>query len=257
MATSRAVVYQEEVSSGESSRDELILSNLPLVRWIANRIHERLPKEFTIEDLVSVGVLGLVAAIDSYDSTQNVKLSTYASYRIRGAIMDSIRGLDGIAPHHRKLVKQLQTAISSLEQRLQRQPDEDEIAAEMGLDREEYQQVLVQTRGVTVGSLDSTPENSERSPLVNFLPASKDIDPARLFERSELKRTIAEGISKLPKVERQVLGLYYQENLGLKEIAEIMNLHYSRISQLKTQAVLRLRVVIEKKWPSQRGDFEV
>jgi RNA polymerase sigma factor for flagellar operon FliA len=257
MATSRAVVYQEEVRAGESSRDELIVANLPLVRWIAFRIHDRLPKEFALDDLVSVGVLGLIAAIDSYDPAQNVKLSTYASYRIRGAIMDSIRGLDGIAPHHRKLVKQLQSAISSLEHRLQRQPDEEEIAAEMGLDRDEYQQVLLQTRGVTVGSLDSSPENSERSPLLNYLPASNDLDPARLFERSELKRTIAEGISKLPKVERQVLGLYYQENLGLKEIAELMHLHYSRISQLKTQAVMRLRALMEKKWPAQGGDYEV
>lgn len=257
MATSHAVAYQEEVRTGTSTRDELILANLPLVRWIANRIHDRLPRDFTLEDLVSVGVLGLIAAIDSYDPAQNVKLSTYASYRIRGAIMDSIRGLDGIAPHHRKLVKQLQSAISSLEQRLQRQPEEDEIAAEMGLDREEYQQVLLQTRGVTVGSLDSSPANTDRSPLLNFIPCSKDIDPARRYERSELKRTIAEGIAKLPKVERQVLGLYYEENLGLKEIAEIMNLHYSRISQLKTQAVLRLRALIEKKWPSPRGDFEV
>ncbi|MBN9663364.1 MAG: FliA/WhiG family RNA polymerase sigma factor [Acidobacteria bacterium] len=255
MASSQFAAYESEVASATSSRETLILEHLPLVRWIAHRIHERLPREFALDDLISTGILGLIAAIDSYDPIHNVKLSTFASYRIRGAIMDSIRGIDGIAPHHRKVVKQVQAAIAKLEQKLQRPPSEDEIAAELGMELEEYQQTLVQTRGVSIGSLDAAPVNTDKMTFLCFFADREDQEPGRILERAELKKVIAEGIARMPVAERQVLALYYQEGLNLKEIATIMNLHYSRISQLKTQAILRLKTLMDKKWPTPRGDI--
>jgi RNA polymerase sigma factor for flagellar operon FliA len=255
MGSIQVAAYQEEIQATETNREQLILEHLPLVRWIAYRIRDRLPPEFSLDDLVSVGIIGLINAIDSFDPSQNVKLGTFASYRIRGAIMDSIRGMDGIAAHHRKLVKQIQSTITALEQRLQRQPSEEEIAREMGLPLDEYQALLLQTRAVTVGSLDAAPPNTEKMSFLSVIADRADYEPGHQFEREELKRVVAEGVRCLPPVERQILGLYYQEELNLKEIAEIMNLHYSRISQLKSQAILRLRALLAKKWPNMRGEI--
>lgn len=255
MASTQLSCYELETAPGQATRDTLILEHLPLVRWIANRIHDRLPPEFSLDDLVSTGILGLIAAIESFDPNQNVKLGTYASFRIRGAIMDSIRGMDGIAPHHRKTLKQIQAALNILEQRLQRQPDEEEVATELGMSTDEYQAALLQTRGVTIGSLDNAPADAENVTFMSLLADREENGPAWSLERAELRRVVAEGISRLPVMERQVLGLYYQEGLSLREVGEVMKLHYSRISQLKTQAILRLRVLIEKKWPTTRGDI--
>src|SRR3954463_8322791 len=124
-------------------RDELILEHLPQVNWIAARIHEKLPPSVQLDDLISAGIIGLLAAVDNFDPSHNASLKTYAEYRIRGAILDSIRGLDGIPSHRRKHVKQVQQAIKAAEQRLHRTPTEDEIAAELGISIAEYQQWMV------------------------------------------------------------------------------------------------------------------
>src|SRR5947209_17224803 len=121
-------------------RDALILEHLPQVNWIATRIHEKLPPTVQLDDLISAGIVGLLAAVDNFDPSHNASLKTYAEYRIRGAILDSIRGLDGVPSHRRKHVKQVQGAIKAAEQRLQRTPSEDEIAAELDISVAEYQQ---------------------------------------------------------------------------------------------------------------------
>jgi len=255
MASTQVSCYNLETAPSQATRDTLILEHLPLVRWIAHRIHDRLPPEFSLDDLVSTGILGLISAIESFDPGQNVKLGTFASFRIRGAIMDSIRGMDGIAPHHRKTLKQIQSALNRLEQRLQRHPEEEEVATELGMSTEEYQMALLQTRGVTIGSLDNAPTDAENVTFLSLIADRAENGPAWTLERAELKRVVAEGIPRLPTMERQVLGLYYQEGLSLREVGEVMKLHYSRISQLKTQAILRLRTLIENKCPTPRGDI--
>src|SRR5258708_14746024 len=121
------------------SGEALILEHLPQVRWIATRIHEKLPGNTCLEDLISIGIIGLINAIDNFEPKFNVKLKTYAEYKIRGAILDSLRGMDGIAPHKRKKLKQVQAAMEALEQRLQRSPLEEEIAPELGIAHKEYQ----------------------------------------------------------------------------------------------------------------------
>src|SRR5579875_3111239 len=121
------------IEKPQEQRDQLILEHLPQVNWIASRIHDRLPASIELDDLISAGILGLLAAVDNFDPSQNASLKTYAEYKIRGAILDSIRGLDGIPTHKRKRVKQVQAAIFSAEQKLQRTPTEEEIAAELGI----------------------------------------------------------------------------------------------------------------------------
>jgi RNA polymerase sigma factor for flagellar operon FliA len=232
-----------------SERERLILEFLPQVRSIAHRIHDRLPDTFYVEDLIQVGVLGLIAAIDNFDPSYNVKLSTYAEHKIRGAILDSIRGADGVPPHKRKRLKEIEAAIAKLEQRLQRAPQEEEIAAELNMDIREYQQCLQDVRGISIGSLDVVSRDGQESSLLNFISDTEENLPARQFERAELETLLAEAIRRMPKTERTILSLYYTEGRNLREIAVVMKLHLTRISQLKTQAVLRLRSHIEKKWP--------
>src|SRR5579862_630467 len=241
----------EEGRAGE--RERLILEHLPQVRLIARRIHERLPENVSLDDLVSAGIVGLIAAVDQYDASHNVKLKTYAEHKIRGAILDSLRGLDWAPRQRRKKAKQIEFAISRAEQRLRRSPGEDEIAAEMGLDLTEYHRWLVEVQGLNLGSLEYTGENGEELGVLQYLTDDREQLPSRLVERSQLEKLLSEAISRMPAMERTVLGLYYLEELTLREIAQVVDLHESRISHLKSQAIMRLRADIEKVWPSPAG----
>ncbi len=234
-------------------RERLILEHLPQVRLIARRIHDRLPGNVSLEDLVSAGIVGLIAAVDQYDAGHNVKLKTYAEHKIRGAILDSLRGLDWAPRQKRKKAKQIEFAISRAEQRLHRTPGEDEIAAEMGIELEEYHRWLVEVQGLNLGSLEYTAENGEGQSLLAYLADDSGQLPSRLLERAQLEKLLSEAIRRMPPMERTVLGLYYLEELTLREISEVVDLHESRISHLKSQAILRLRADIEKVWPSQAG----
>lgn len=243
-------------TSGETSADErerLILEHLPQVRLIARRIHNRLPESVSLEDLVSAGIVGLIAAIDQYDPTHQVKLKTYAEHKIRGAILDALRGLDWAPRQRRKKAKQIEFAIAKAEQRLHSTPAEDDIAAEMGIDLEEYHQWLVEVQGLNLGSLEYTSDDGEGQGLLEYISDNQDLLPSRLLEKSELEKLLADSIRKMPAMERTVLGLYFTEELTLREIAKIVDLHESRISHLKSQAILRLRADLQKVWPTQHG----
>lgn len=234
-------------------RERLILEHLPQVRLIARRIHERLPESVNLEDLVSTGILGLISAIDRFDPAQRVKLKTYAEYKIRGAILDSLRGLDWAPRQQRRRSKLIELAVANLEQHLHRAPTEDEIAAELGLSLEEYHEWLVEIRGLNVGSLEHAPGEEEGRDLLKFISDKQEDWPSHLLERAELKRILSQAISRMPYIERTVLGLYYQQELTLREISRVVKLHESRVSQLKTQAIVRLRAFVRQKWPSGRG----
>ncbi len=242
------------VTQTQEEREEIILEHLPQVNWIALRIHEKLPPGIELDDLISAGIVGLMAAVDKYDPGHNCSLKTYAEYKIRGAILDSIRGLDGIPTHKRKRVKQVQAAIAKAEQTLHRTPGEEEISAELGISLEEYQHWMQELRAVSLGSLDVI-EDGEEVSLLKFVGDDEADSPAQIFERSELERVISDGIQKMPENERLVLSLYYKEELNLREIAAIMDLHVTRISQLRAQGILRLRAFMQHKWPNGRGIF--
>lgn len=234
-------------------REHLILEHMPQVRLIARRIHDRLPETVCLEDLVSTGVVGLISAIDRYDASHGVKLKTYAEYKIRGAILDSLRGLDWAPRQQRRRSKLIELAISNLEQSLHRAPNEEEIAVELGVPLSEYRDWLTEIRGLNLGSLESHPPEEDGRELLRFVADSEESWPSNLLERAELRRILAQAIARMPAIERTVLGLYFQEELTLREIALVIQLHESRVSQLKTQAIARLRAFLNKKWPTGRG----
>lgn len=240
----------EEIT--ENDRERLILEHLPQVRLIARRIQERLPDNISLEDLVSTGVIGLISAIDNFDPTHNVKLKTYAEYKIRGAILDSLRGLDWAPRQKRRRSKQIEAAIAKVEQLIKRCPTEDEIAEHLGISIDEYHEWLVEIRGLNIASLEGAGHDHGKD-LLHYIPDTGDNLPSTLLERSELERLLAHHIDEIPMIERTVLSLYYQEELTLREIAQIVHLHESRISQLKSQAILRLRSFMAEQWPATRG----
>jgi RNA polymerase sigma factor for flagellar operon FliA len=244
--------YEVVNAMSEEERQWLILENLPQVRLIARRIQGRLPENVSLEDLVSTGVLGLIAAIDNFDPSHNVKLKTYAEYKIRGAILDSLRSLDWAPRQKRKRAKQIEAAIAIAEQHLQRSPTEEEIAAQLEIPLEEYHQWLVEIRGLNVASLESAGTQTGHEMLRVSAGEHGDL-PSTILERSELERLLAQGIDAIPEMERVVLSLYYQEELTLREIAQVVNLHESRISQSKSQAILRLRGHLAQQWPMSKG----
>ena len=241
----------EEAAAAE--RERLIMEHLPQVRLIARRIHDRLPGSVGLEDLISTGIVGLISAIDHFDPSLNVKLKTYAEYKIRGAILDSLRGLDWAPRQKRKKAKMIEAAIATAEQHLHRTPAEDEIAAELKLDLDQYHGWLVEIRGVNLGSLEYTGGEEGGRDLLKYISDNEENWPSKILERAELERLLAEAIDRMPYIERTVLSLYYHEELTLREIARVVDLHESRVSQLKTQAILRLRGYIEKRWPNRGG----
>ncbi len=238
--------------NASSERERLILEHLPQVWLIARRIHERLPESVSLDDLISAGTIGLIAAIDNYDAGQKVKLKTYAEYKIRGAILDSLRELDWASRQRRRKVKQVESAIAAAEQRLHRVSTEEEIASEMGITLEEYHQTLIEIQGLDLGTPCGA-EGPDGQDRMRNAPACEEWWPSHQLERAQLEQVVVTGISRLPRAERTVLSLYYLEELSLREIGEIMKLHESRISHLKSQAILRLRTYMNKKWPS-RGE---
>jgi len=242
-------------NEGDQSREreQLILDHLPQVRWIASRICEKLSGAVSLEDLISTGIVGLINAVDSFDPSYNVKLKTYAEYKIRGAILDSIRGLDGVPGHHRKKLRIIDSAIFAVEQRVMRPPTDDEISRELGISTEEYRRWLEDVRGVTLGSLDVVSDNGEGVSMLRYIADKSEDEPGRLFERAELERILEEAVERMPHQERMILDLYYRQEMTLREIGEIFDLHITRISQLKAQAVLRLRSHVLRIWPTERG----
>lgn len=229
-------------------RDRLILEHLTQVKLIARRIHERLPASVSLEDLISAGTMGLIAAIDRYDPKLDVKLKTYADYKIRGAILDSLRELDWAPRQQRKRSKLIENAIAVLEQKLKRSPKEEEIASQLNISMVEYYDWLSRVRGLNLGSLENTSGDDDSHDLLAFTPDAGQQSPAHILERAELEKLLASAIEKMPNLERTVLSLYFYEDMTLREVSAVVGLHESRISQLKSQAVLRLRSYLRKRW---------
>jgi RNA polymerase sigma factor for flagellar operon FliA len=242
----------EKHQLSQDERERLILEHMPQVNLIARRIHETLPGNVCLDDLISSGVVGLIMAIDNYDPTQAVKLKTYAEYKIRGAILDSLRGMDWASRHRRKKYKEIEAAIASAEQKVHRPPTEEEIAAELRLTVNEYRARLVEVQGLTLGSLEMTVGSENGQDLLSIIPSPDEL-PSATVERTELERLIAKAVDQLPEAEKLILALYYQEELTLREIGDIVNLRVSRVSELKTTSILRLRAYVAQQWPTPRG----
>jgi RNA polymerase sigma factor FliA len=237
-------------SFSADERERLILEHLPQVRMLARRIHDRLPENVSLDDLVSTGIVGLISAIDRFDPSRRIQLRTYAEYKIKGGILDSLRRLDWAPRQDRKHAKQIEAAIAVTEQRLQRPPTEEEVAGELNLTVDRYHQWQVRVRGLNLGRLESTGSDSGNRDLLSYLSSDQKEWPSALFERSELEAALAAAISGIPAIEKTLLSLYYRDELTLREISKVVGLHESRISQLKAQAILRLRGCMAKLWPA-------
>jgi RNA polymerase sigma factor FliA len=247
-----AVSYYQAETVSEEERERLILEHLPQVRLVARKIHERLPESICFEDLLSSGVVGLIQAIDNFDPRQNVKLKTYAEFRIRGSILDSLRDTDWAPRLKRKQAREFEAAIARVEQRLGRTPEEAEIAGEVNLTVDEYRRKLTEMESLHIGELEFVRDENDAPVILKYAAAADEDSPAVTLERAELERLIATCIDRIPKVEKTVLSLYFYEELTLREIAEVMGVHLSRVSQIKSQAILRLRTAMAKRWPGVR-----
>lgn len=227
-------------------REQLILEHLPRVKQIARRIHERLPVSVALDDLISAGAVGLIDAIDRYGSRSDVKLKTYAEFKIRGAILDSLRRLDWSSRQQRKRAKLIETAISVLEQH-HAMPTEEEIAAQLHLSASEYRDWLAGLRESVSGTAEPAEPEGERRNLLFDVADSEEQQSSQILAKTELERLVAEGIGKMPPLEQIVLSRYYYDEMTLSEIANITDLSEVRVAQLRSQAMLRLRSYLSRK----------
>jgi RNA polymerase sigma factor for flagellar operon FliA len=236
------------VARSAESRENLIVQYLPLVRYVVGRLAISLPHFLTSEDAVSYGVVGLIDAIERYEAGRNVKFSTYAITRIRGSIIDELRSLDWIPRQVRKNAREVEDTISILDQQYGRPATEKELAKSMGITLEKLQQTLFDSSCVTI-SLNKMvdADNSDHSSQV--MPDIADqtaIDPLNYTERMELSRTLAGAISQLTQREQVLLSLYYVDELNLKERGAVLGVSESRVCQIHTKAVLRLRGLMKQ-----------
>jgi RNA polymerase sigma factor for flagellar operon FliA len=236
-------------------RDRKLVEFMPMVRFMARRIHERLPQHVEMDDLVSAGACGLIDAFSKFDHSRNVQFKSYAQFRIRGAILDSLRELDWSPRELRRKGRAVEEAIRLLTQRVGRAPLESEIAAQMEMGLPAFQQLLGKLKGLEIGSLHAERcEDSDDEELA-FLPASPLEDPLFQCMQGEMKQILIDAIEELPEKERLVLTLYYYEELTMREIGLTLGVVESRVSQIHSAAVAKLRNAMgaKKKKPG-RGD---
>jgi RNA polymerase sigma factor for flagellar operon FliA len=230
-----------ETGGSAPDRDRMLLEHLPMVRYLARRIHERLPQHVELEDLVSAGVVGLIDAFSKFDHGKQVQFKSYAQFRVRGAILDSLRTLDWSPRELRRKGRAVEEAIRSVTQKLSRVPTEQEIAKEMDLGLAEYQQLLGELKGLEIGSLHMERTEDSGDEELSYVPGSPEEDPLFRCLQGEMKQHLMDAIDELPGKERMVLTLYYYEELTMKEIGLTLGVVESRVSQIHSSAVVRLR----------------
>ncbi|MGH7071307.1 MAG: FliA/WhiG family RNA polymerase sigma factor [Terracidiphilus sp.] len=225
--------------------ERVLLEHLPIVRFLARRIHERLPQHVDIEDLVSAGVVGLMDAFQKFDPAKKVQFRSYAQFRIRGAILDSLRTLDWSPRELRRKGRAIEEAIRVLTARMGRAPGEAEVAAEMGLELEEYQQLLGDLKGLEIGTLHIERNEDSGEEELAYVPGRPEEDPLFRCLRGELEERLAEAIQNLPDRERLVMTLYYYEEMTMREIGLALGVVESRVSQVHASAVAHLRCALK------------
>jgi RNA polymerase sigma factor for flagellar operon FliA len=228
--------------------ESLIQEYAPLIKYIAQRLAYRLPASVCLEDLISAGVLGLMDAIEKYDPTRGTTFKTYAELRIRGAMIDDLRQLDWVPRSVRQKEHALTKAYAEIERRQRRPAEDEEVAALLALDLDEFYDWLTQVRGVSLLRLDMPLEPAPKGNPINYLDTllvDAAPGPLQIAETQNLKMHIAEAIEQLPLREKVVISLYYYEELTMQEIGKVLELTLSRISQLHTKAILHLRAALQ------------
>jgi RNA polymerase sigma factor FliA len=234
-----------KTSGDEDARERLVVAYSPLVKYVAGRMAAGLPAHVEEGDLISYGLVGLISAIERFELEREIKFETYAITRIKGAIIDELRSLDWVPRSVRARAREIERANAKLESRLQRAPSDEEMAAELGMDVAGFQEALLQISTSTIAALDELwtvgDSSGDAVSLLDTLQDPDAPDPAAALDQSDLKDRVADAIARLPEREKLVVALYYYENLTLREIGEVLGVTESRVSQLHTKAVLRLR----------------
>jgi RNA polymerase sigma factor FliA len=226
------------------TREEMILKYTPLIKYIAHRLAMRLPPHIAVDDLINSGVIGLMDAINKFDPSKKVQFKTYAEFRIKGAMLDELRSLDWVSRSVRQKAAQLEKAFQSLERKKGRAAEDQEVAQELGISLENYFNMVNEINGVFLTDLSGVrkkmPQFSDED-LLNLLADDRENEPFQLLSLEELKQVMARAIEELTPKERTVISLYYYEELTLKEIGEVLGFTESRICQIHTKAILKLR----------------
>ena len=225
-------------------RERLVLTYAPLVKYVAGRLGSGLPSHVDDDDLVSYGLLGLIGAIERYEPERDVKFETYAIARIKGSIIDELRSLDWVPRSVRSRARDIERAIADLESRLGRAPTDDEIAGRLGVSQDELDASLSEISRTSIAALDelwSVSSGGDQIALIDTIEDTQGPDPLFALGQTEMREAIGEAISRLPEREKLVITLYYYEELTLREIGEVLGVTESRVSQLHTKAILRLK----------------
>lgn len=238
-------LWQEFKKTKSSAiRDKIIRQYMPLVKYVAGKVSTGLPASIEYDDLVGFGQFGLLDAINKFDPDKGVKFKTYAVTRIRGAIFDEMRQLDWVPRSVRQKSKEIEDTISGLESKLGRPASDAEIAREMNISEEEFQQTVMKVSGTSVLSLNDvwySGDDSDHMSIGDSIESPSSMNPDVQVEREEIRKVIIDAINELPEKEKMVIVLYYHEDLTFKEIGQVLDVSESRISQLHTKANLRLR----------------
>jgi len=235
---------QYRKTGDQALRDRLILTYAPLVKYVAGRLGSGLPAHVDEGDLVSYGLLGLIGAIERYEPERDVKFETYAIARIKGAIIDELRAMDWVPRSVRSRAREIERAIGSLEAKLGRAPTDEEIAKRVGITVEELEDSLTDIARSSIAALDelwTVSGQGDQIALIDTIEDTDAPDPQGTLSQTEMKEAIADAIARLPEREKLVVTLYYYEELTLREIGEVLGVTESRVSQLHTKAILRLK----------------
>ena len=245
MATAQTTV-KNIVKNDAAYRDQLITEYLPYVKRIVHRIAVHLPSTIDIDDLMNVGVIGLIQAVDRYDPGRDNKFMTYAVFRIKGAVLSELRSRDFLSRSNRRKIRDLENACSKLEQKLGRDVDDEEVAQELGIAVEQVYRTK-QMSSISFISFEELGFSSrdEKEKLLSYL-IDNDENALTLTRLKELKDAVARSIEQLPEKEKLVISLYYLEELTMKETGKVLNITESRVSQIHSQAILRLRAKLKK-----------
>ena len=238
----------EEIEITTENREEVIKRYSPMIKYVANRIAMRLPPHIEVDDLISVGVLGLMDAISKYDSSRGAKFKTYAEFRVRGAILDELRAMDWVPRSIRQKASNVDKVVQTLQAKLSRSPEDEEVAEEMGISLDQFHDTLNETKSIPIFSLEDlgiAKESGEQQSLLDCLAGKADADPQTQIRLIELKEIIAKAIDALPEKERLMVSLYYYEELTMKEIGAVLEITESRVSQIHSKAVYRLRTKLK------------
>ena len=230
-------------AAGQIKKDQLVQRFAPLVKRIAYHLMARLPSSVQVDDLIQNGMIGLLDAIDRFEAGMGAQFETYAAQRVRGAMLDGLRENDWLPRSLRREFRQIEKAIAQLEQEYGRPPSENELAKALGVTLAEYQKMLQDARGHQLISFEDLVTEGDEDFLERHLSDDSG-EPSKILEDENLKRMLVQGIELLPEREKLMMALYYEQDLNLREIGEVMGVTESRVCQLHTQAVARLRARI-------------